>query len=57
MLERANGLGELVRGALLDARVRVRLWRIPAAELPRDDIEAWLFEQWSQIDAWLLAQE
>lgn len=53
-LERANGLGDLARGALLDARVRVRLWRIPAAEIARDDYDAWLFEQWSRIDAWLL---
>lgn len=56
-LERANGLGDLARGALLDARVCVRLWRIPAEVIARDDVEAWLFEQWSRIDAWLLEQE
>lgn len=56
-LERANTLADLARGALLDARVRVRLWRIPAAEVARDDCDAWLFEQWSRLDAWLLAEE
>jgi 1-acyl-sn-glycerol-3-phosphate acyltransferase len=56
-LERVNGLGDLARGELLDARVRVRLWRIPAAEIPRDDRETWLFEQWTRIDAWLLEQD
>jgi 1-acyl-sn-glycerol-3-phosphate acyltransferase len=56
-LERANGIGDLARGALLDARVRVRLWRIPAAELPREDRDAWLFEQWTRIDAWLVERD
>lgn len=56
-LDRANGPGDLARGALLDARVRVRIWRIPAAEVALDDLDAWLFEQWAQIDAWVMDQE
>src|SRR5690606_32454355 len=56
-LERVNAFADLVGGALLDLRVRVCLWRIPAAEIARDDCDAWLFEQWSRLDAWLLAQE
>ena len=56
-LERAKGPADIARGALLDARVRVRLWRIPAEAIAREDVEAWLFEQWSRVDAWLLEQE
>jgi 1-acyl-sn-glycerol-3-phosphate acyltransferase len=56
-LEHANGPGDLARGALLDARVRVRIWRIAAAELVLDDPDAWLFEQWARIDAWVAEQD
>ena len=56
-LERANGPGDLARGALLDARVRVQVWRIAATELALDDPDAWLFEQWARIDAWVVEQD
>lgn len=55
--ERATGAGALARGALLDARVRVKIWRIPAAELGGDDPDAWLFELWTRVDVWVLEQD
>ncbi|HVL82526.1 MAG TPA: 1-acyl-sn-glycerol-3-phosphate acyltransferase [Actinomycetota bacterium] len=35
--------------------VRARYWRVPAAEVPRDEQELieWLYDWWERIDAWL----
>jgi 1-acyl-sn-glycerol-3-phosphate acyltransferase len=57
-LEGANHLRDLSSGALLGAEVRVKLWRVPAAEIPREREASlrWLQAAWEQIDAWLEAQ-
>jgi 1-acyl-sn-glycerol-3-phosphate acyltransferase len=53
--EAAATFGSMWKAELVGRRVRVRFWRVPAEEIPRDR-EArvdWLFDQWSRIDAWL----
>lgn len=53
--EGAGTFGDLWRGSLVGARVRVRFWRVPAARIPRDpdDRREWLFDQWATLDRWL----
>lgn len=53
--EATASLGALVRGAMRGARVDVALWRVPAAEVPREPEAAlrWLDAQWARADAWL----
>lgn len=53
--ERAASIGDLWSGALVGSRVRVRFWRVPAAEIPRsrEQAEAWLFGWWEHMDTWL----
>jgi 1-acyl-sn-glycerol-3-phosphate acyltransferase len=45
-------------GGLLGTTVRVRFWRIPAAEVPagEDELTAWLYERWQALDDWVGAQ-
>jgi hypothetical protein len=53
--EGARNFSTLWRGGLIGATVRVRLWRIPAADIPRDP-EAqllWLYDRWLDVDRWL----
>ena len=53
-LEQLSSLGDLWRGLPMDDCVRVRLWRVPAECVPpADELEAWLFDQWNDIDTWL----
>jgi hypothetical protein len=36
--------------------VRLKFWRFPAAEVPRDDRDAliaWLYERWHELDDWI----
>lgn len=51
-------LGALVRGGMRGARVEVALWRVAAAEVPRDPAAAlaWLDAQWARADAWLASR-
>ena len=53
--EVAPGVRQLLRGDLLDARVRFRFWRVPAAEVPgtRQGMADWLQERWRDMDAWV----
>lgn len=53
--EATASLGSLVRGAMRGARVKVAMWRVRAAEVPRepDAALAWLDAQWTRADAWL----
>ena len=50
--EGVGSLGDLWNGVLVDATVRARFWRVPAAEIPpsREARAAWLYEQWSRMD-------
>lgn len=54
-LERATTLRQLAEGALVGAVVHVRIWRVPAAEVPADREArlAWLDGWWGRMDAWV----
>lgn len=58
-LEGATGYGNILRGGLIGRTVRVRIWRVPANEVPpsRDERTDWLFDQWEKLDAWVSAQD
>lgn len=46
--------GDIWRGMPLDTRIAVRVWHTPAEELPApDEQEAWLFDLWAEVDAWI----
>ncbi len=51
-LEVANRLPNLLSGALVGATVKVHVWRVPAAEVPRDPAgaQAFLAAQWRSVD-------
>jgi 1-acyl-sn-glycerol-3-phosphate acyltransferase len=51
--EGAASFTEFWRGALVHKSVRARLRRIPAAEIPREGRDIWLFEQWLETDRWV----
>tara|TARA_R110002096_G_scaffold16898_7_gene57850 strand:- start:2389 stop:3528 length:1140 start_codon:yes stop_codon:yes gene_type:complete len=58
-LEGANRLEDFVGGALYKQKVRIKFWRVPAAEIPQEDqarIE-WLHREWSKVDAWIEANK
>jgi 1-acyl-sn-glycerol-3-phosphate acyltransferase len=47
------------RGRLIGRTVRLLVWRVPSAEIPRTIEEriAWLDGQWERIDAWVAVHE
>ena len=53
--ERATSPGELWRGGLLHARIRVRFERMPRAAIPgpRAERVQWLCELWQRVDDWV----
>jgi 1-acyl-sn-glycerol-3-phosphate acyltransferase len=55
-LEDLSSVVDLWRGTPMDARIRVKLWRVPASEVPDEDdaAAAWLLGWWRRIDAWIL---
>ena len=58
-LEGAMHWGELTRGSLLDAVIKVRTWRVPAEQIP-DSEEAridWLYTQWEEMNRVVQAME
>ena len=40
-------------GALVGRTIRARLRRLPAAQIPADHRDRWLFEQWAETDRWI----
>ncbi len=58
-LEGATEYRNILRGGLIGRTVRVRIWRVPAEEIPqsRDDRTEWLFDQWEQLDNWVSANQ
>lgn len=52
-LERAGSMYDLWAGGLLRAHLEIQIWRIPAAEVPREreELEEWMVQQWERIDA------
>ena len=57
-LESLGSLRDLHRRLPLERPVLARYWRIPAADVPRDEraLIAWLFDWWERIDAWIVEQ-
>lgn len=51
-LDRAYSVASMLRGDLVGLVVRVRLWRVPFAEIPTDKVgqAAWMSAQWSRMD-------
>jgi 1-acyl-sn-glycerol-3-phosphate acyltransferase len=56
-LERAGRIEDIAAGALLDRVIKVRYWRVPASEVPLDDVARiqWLFSWWERLDRWVEA--
>jgi 1-acyl-sn-glycerol-3-phosphate acyltransferase len=48
-------VGDIWRGDLVGATVRVKLWRHPAADVPagRPELVAWLYGRWQELDDWV----
>ena len=53
--ESSAKLADFVRGALYRGTVRVKFWRVPAAQVPTDHAEraAFLQREWKKVDAWI----
>jgi len=46
--------GDIWRGIPTDTNVAVRVWHVPAGEIPSaEDQETWLFDLWAEIDGWI----
>lgn len=53
-LEKLATIRDLWRGIPMDSHIVTRLWTIPAEAVPPpDEQEAWLYDQWQEIDAWI----
>lgn len=51
--EGTSSFPEFWRGALVGGELRVRLRRVPAASIPPEGRERWLFERWAEMDRWI----
>jgi hypothetical protein len=58
VLEDVGSFRDLRSRGPLDRPVLARYWRIPAAEVPREEevLVPWLYEWWARIDAWIEAR-
>lgn len=54
--EGAASLASFWGGALVGKTIRVRLERVRAAAIPSDNRDAWLFQRWLELDAWVASQ-
>jgi hypothetical protein len=54
-LEGARKYTSIAWGALVHAELRIKLWRVPAADIPKTPEERtdWLFEWWERMDRWV----
>jgi 1-acyl-sn-glycerol-3-phosphate acyltransferase len=54
-LEETESLDDLIDGALLDATVRIKYWRVPRAQVPTDETARilWLHRWWRKVDDWI----
>jgi 1-acyl-sn-glycerol-3-phosphate acyltransferase len=48
-------ISDIWSGGLVGSTVRLRFWRFPAASVPvdRDELTAWLYERWQELDDWI----
>lgn len=54
--EGASSFGEFWGGGLVGKTIHVRCRRIPAQQIPTEDRDLWLFEQWAETDRWIRAR-
>jgi 1-acyl-sn-glycerol-3-phosphate acyltransferase len=54
--EGAADFGAFWRGALIHKTIRVRLRRVKAADIPVENRDTWLFEQWRETDRFVSAE-
>jgi 1-acyl-sn-glycerol-3-phosphate acyltransferase len=47
------GVGETWRALANPINLRMRLWTVPAAEIPEENRVDWLFGWWRTVDAWV----
>jgi len=57
-LEDLSSVVDLWHGLPMDDEVKVRLWRVPAAELPSGEAARveWLYAWWARIDDWVATE-
>ncbi|MEV0588398.1 1-acyl-sn-glycerol-3-phosphate acyltransferase [Nonomuraea sp. NPDC050310] len=46
-------VGDVWRQLPVRARITAKWWRVPAADVPKEERIAWLYDQWELIDAWV----
>ena len=50
-------ISDIWAGGLVGATVRIKLWRVPASEVPTDGgdraLTEWLYGHWQQVDRWV----
>jgi 1-acyl-sn-glycerol-3-phosphate acyltransferase len=48
-------LRDIWEGAMVDTTIRVAIWRIPRADLPKVPSEqlSWLYDVWDRVDGWI----
>ncbi len=51
--ESTMSMAQLWRGDLVKSRVRVKFWRVPYQEIPKDReaLSAWMWDQWAEVNA------
>ena len=54
-LEGTTHLRDFLNGALLGSTLRVKFWRVPFTEIPKDpDARTmWLYDWWQRVDQWI----
>ncbi len=53
-LETFETSGDIWRGMPMDTDIAVRIWHVPSEQIPPPgQQEAWLFDKWAEIDAWI----
>ena len=54
-LEDALTKASIAAGGLIGRPLRIRFWRVPAADRPRDaaGLRRWLFAEWAKVDDWV----
>lgn len=53
-LEAFESFGDIWRGMPMDTKVATKVWYVPAENIPPPDgQEAWLYDMWAEIDAWI----
>jgi hypothetical protein len=54
-LDHLYTVADIWRELPLDATVRMRWWRVPAADVPsgEEDQVEWLYQWWAKIDHWI----